>query len=164
VRAVLDEAAGLMQLVDSSDRPERATHYRPLNLSLAYETEAATGRELVRARPQLCRGGARFQPVTRRSSCSRYASQPVTAFPFPQRCRTGRSACHEGLDSAVPMERKIARFARALERRSRYVMIAGRRCRARSADLYRNNHFGTVRWRRAGWHFLSRWRPNPALH
>jgi hypothetical protein len=57
VRAVLDEAADPMQLADSSDRPERATRCRPHSLSLAYETEAATGRELVRARPQLCRGG-----------------------------------------------------------------------------------------------------------
>jgi hypothetical protein len=80
VRAMLDEAADLMQLVDSSDLPERATHYRPLSLSLVYETEAATGRELVRARSQLCRGGARFQPVTRRSSCSRHASQPGDSF------------------------------------------------------------------------------------
>jgi hypothetical protein len=57
VRAVLDEAADLMQFVDSSDRPERSTRCRPLSLSLVYETEAATGRELVRARSQLCRGG-----------------------------------------------------------------------------------------------------------
>jgi hypothetical protein len=58
VRTVLDEAADLMQLADSSGRPERDTHYRPLSLSLVYETEAATGRELVRARSQLCRGGS----------------------------------------------------------------------------------------------------------
>jgi hypothetical protein len=59
-RAVLDEAADLTQLVDSPDRPERATRCRPLNLSLAYEREAAAGRELARARPQLCRGGPIF--------------------------------------------------------------------------------------------------------
>jgi hypothetical protein len=50
VRAMPDEAANFMQLVDSSNRPERATRYRPLNPSLAHETEAAAGRELVRAR------------------------------------------------------------------------------------------------------------------
>jgi hypothetical protein len=60
VRTVLDEAADLMQLVDSSDRPERDTHYRPLSLSHVYETEAAAGRELVRAGRSCVVAGARF--------------------------------------------------------------------------------------------------------
>jgi len=69
VRAMLDEAANFMQLVDSSDRPERATRYRPLNLSLVDGTEAATRRELIRARSPLCRGGARFQPAELGDRC-----------------------------------------------------------------------------------------------
>jgi hypothetical protein len=82
VRTVLDEAADLMQLVDSTGRPERDTHYRPLSLSLVYETEAAAGRELVRAGRSCVVAGARFQPVTRRSSCSTHASQSGDSFPL----------------------------------------------------------------------------------
>jgi hypothetical protein len=57
VRAVLTEARGLVKLLDAADRIERAALYRALGLSLRYEKEAPTGRELIRARLELCRGG-----------------------------------------------------------------------------------------------------------
>ena len=57
VRIVLADTADLAQLLDTADRVERARIYEQLGISLKYEKEAATGRELVRARSQLCRGG-----------------------------------------------------------------------------------------------------------
>lgn len=60
VRVVLGQAADLSRLLQTGDRVERAGVYRELGISLKYEKEAATGRELVRARSQLCRGGGRI--------------------------------------------------------------------------------------------------------
>lgn len=57
VRAVLSEAGGLIGLLGEADRAERASLYQALGLSLRYEKEAPTGRELVRARLELTRGG-----------------------------------------------------------------------------------------------------------
>jgi hypothetical protein len=59
VRDVLAESADLVGLLHSGDRVERGHVYRSLNLSLRYEKEAATGRELVRAQSQL---GGRAPP------------------------------------------------------------------------------------------------------
>lgn len=57
VRDVLAESADLVGLLHSGDRVERGRVYQSLNLSLRYEKEATTGRELVRAQSQLCGGG-----------------------------------------------------------------------------------------------------------
>jgi site-specific DNA recombinase len=60
VRAALTEAGGLIQLLDSAGRTERAEMYRALGLSLRYEKTAATGQERVHARLQLKRSGGRI--------------------------------------------------------------------------------------------------------
>ena len=57
VRAALTEAGGLITLLWEADRTERASLYGALGLSLRYEKEAPTGREVVRARLELSRGG-----------------------------------------------------------------------------------------------------------
>ena len=57
VRAVLTETHGLVQLLAAADRTNRAALYRALGLSLQYEKEHPTERELVRARLELCGGG-----------------------------------------------------------------------------------------------------------
>jgi len=57
-------AADLTRLLHTGDRMDRAHVYQQLGLNLRYEKEAATGRELVRARSQLCHGGAGFEPAT----------------------------------------------------------------------------------------------------
>ena len=57
VRIILADAADLTRLLQTGDRIDRARVYQQLGLSLRYEKIAATGRELVRARSQLCRGG-----------------------------------------------------------------------------------------------------------
>jgi hypothetical protein len=57
VRAVLTETRGLVQLLAAADRTDRAALYRALGLRLQYEKEAPTGRELARARLELCGGG-----------------------------------------------------------------------------------------------------------
>lgn len=57
LRAVLTETRGLVKLLGEADRIERAALYRALGLSIRYEKEAPTGRELVRAQLELCGGG-----------------------------------------------------------------------------------------------------------
>ena len=57
VRAVLTETRGLVPLLAAADRTDRADLYRTLGLSLQYEKEAPTGRELVRVRLELRSGG-----------------------------------------------------------------------------------------------------------
>ena len=57
VRAVLGNARDLLTLLEAADRTERANLYQTLGLSLRYEKEAPTGRELVRARLELSGGG-----------------------------------------------------------------------------------------------------------
>ena len=57
VRAALTEAGGLVNLLGEADRAERASLYQALGICLRYEKEAPTGRELVRARLELSRGG-----------------------------------------------------------------------------------------------------------
>ena len=60
VRAVLTETQGLVELLAAADRVDRAALYRALGLTLKYEKEAPTGRELVRVRLELCGGGGRI--------------------------------------------------------------------------------------------------------
>ncbi len=60
VRAVIADAGGLVGLLDAADRSERAVLYGALGLTLRYEKEAPTGRELVRVRLELCGGGGRI--------------------------------------------------------------------------------------------------------
>ena len=57
VRIVLADAADLTGLLQTGDRIDRARVYQQFGLTLRYEKIAATGRELVHARSQLCRGG-----------------------------------------------------------------------------------------------------------
>jgi site-specific DNA recombinase len=60
VRLVLADTADLIRLLQTADRVERGRIYQQLGLILRYEKEAATGRELVHARSQLCGGGGRI--------------------------------------------------------------------------------------------------------
>lgn len=60
VRAALTEAGGLIRLLDTAGRTDRAEMYRALGLSLRYEKTAATGQERVHARLQLKRSGGRI--------------------------------------------------------------------------------------------------------
>jgi hypothetical protein len=55
-RILLADTADPTRLLQNGDRLERARLYQQLWLNLRYEEEAATGRELVRAGSQLCRG------------------------------------------------------------------------------------------------------------
>ncbi|GAC1611369.1 MAG: hypothetical protein NVS3B26_23780 [Mycobacteriales bacterium] len=57
VRAALTQAGGLIRLLDTACRTDRAEMYRALGLSLRYEKTAATGQERVHARLQLKRSG-----------------------------------------------------------------------------------------------------------
>ena len=66
VRTVLSDADDLVQLLRTADRIGRAGLYQSFGISLKYEREAATGRELVRVRSQLCRGGGSPSPRTER--------------------------------------------------------------------------------------------------
>ena len=54
VRDAIDQADGLVGLLDAADRAERASLYRALGLTLRYEKEAPTGVERVHARLELC--------------------------------------------------------------------------------------------------------------
>ena len=56
MRIVLGQAADLIRLLQTGDRVERK-RLPGTGVSLKFEKEAATARELVRARSQLCRGG-----------------------------------------------------------------------------------------------------------
>lgn len=56
----LVEAGGLIQLLDTAGRTERAEMYSALGLTLRYEKTAATGQERVHARLQLKRSGGRI--------------------------------------------------------------------------------------------------------
>lgn len=58
VPLVLADTADLIGLLQTADRVERGRVYQQLGLILRYEKEAATRRELVHARLQLCGGGA----------------------------------------------------------------------------------------------------------
>ncbi len=67
LRAVLIEARGLVALLATADRVDRAALYRALGLSIKYEKEAPTGRELVHAQLEpltsdepLCGGGGKI--------------------------------------------------------------------------------------------------------
>ena len=62
--AVLTEARGLVELLGEADRIERAALYRALGLSIKYEKEAPTRRELVRAQLELCGGGGLILALT----------------------------------------------------------------------------------------------------
>ena len=55
IRAVLADAGALARLIRDADRIERATLYQTLSLSLSYEKEAATSKEVIHLRSQLCR-------------------------------------------------------------------------------------------------------------
>ena len=57
VRDAIDQADGLIGLLDAADRAERSALYRALGLTLRYEKEAPTGVERVHARLELCGGG-----------------------------------------------------------------------------------------------------------
>jgi hypothetical protein len=57
VRSLLTGARALVELLGSAERTERAALYRALGLSLRYEKEAPTGREIVHARLEVCRRG-----------------------------------------------------------------------------------------------------------
>ncbi|MDX6216445.1 MAG: site-specific recombinase, partial [Frankiales bacterium] len=60
VRAAITEAGGLIRLLDTAGRTDRAEMYRALGLTLRYEKTAATGQERVHARLQLKRSGGRI--------------------------------------------------------------------------------------------------------
>lgn len=60
VRDALTAAGGLVAILASADRTERAALYRALGLTLRYEKEAPTGEERVHVRLELCRGGGRI--------------------------------------------------------------------------------------------------------
>lgn len=60
VRAALIEAGGLIALLDTADRTDRAEMYRALGLTVRYEKTTTTGQERVHARLQLKRSGGRI--------------------------------------------------------------------------------------------------------
>jgi hypothetical protein len=60
VRDALTAAGGLVAILASADRTERAALYRALGLTLRYEKQAPTGEERVHVRLELCRGGGRI--------------------------------------------------------------------------------------------------------
>ena len=61
VFAVLRSARGIVDLLaPEADRGDRLDLYRALGVSLSYERNTATGRELVHARSQLRGGGGRI--------------------------------------------------------------------------------------------------------
>jgi hypothetical protein len=73
---VLTETRGLVQLIAAADRTDRAGLYRELGLSLRYEKEAPTERELVHAWLELCgrfgfQRGAPFAKVSTRCHVDR---------------------------------------------------------------------------------------------
>lgn len=55
VRGALSQAGGLVAMLATADRADRAALYRTLGLSLRYEKETPTGQERVHARLELCR-------------------------------------------------------------------------------------------------------------
>ena len=60
VRRSLASADGLVGLLRTADRTERAALYRALGIRLTYEKIAPTGQERIHARLELCRGGGRI--------------------------------------------------------------------------------------------------------
>jgi site-specific DNA recombinase len=60
VSARITEARGIVDLLATADRPERASFYQALCIELRYENERQTGRELIRARSTLRSGGGRI--------------------------------------------------------------------------------------------------------
>ena len=92
VRAVLSDADDLVQLLHTADRIGRAGVYQSFGISLKYEREAATGRELVRVRSQLCGGGGS------RASGDHRVANPTKALvtaPCAMPC-TGHCPAHPG--------------------------------------------------------------------
>lgn len=71
VREALHEFHGIVGLLEGASRTDRADLYQRLGLELEYEREAATGREIVRARSQLCRGGGTVQAHAAAPPCPR---------------------------------------------------------------------------------------------
>jgi hypothetical protein len=61
---VVAGAADLTRLLQTGDRIDRSRVYQQFGLTLGYEKIAATGRELVHARSQLCRGGGLILALT----------------------------------------------------------------------------------------------------
>ena len=57
VHRAITEAGGIVGLLATADRTDRAALYQALGLKLTYEREAATGQERVHAQLQLCSGG-----------------------------------------------------------------------------------------------------------
>lgn len=56
VRQALTTAGGLVAVLASADRADRAALYRALGLTLRYEKQAPTGEERIHVRLELCRG------------------------------------------------------------------------------------------------------------
>ena len=70
LRAVLTATSGLVKLLGEAERIEQAAPCSPLGLSLKYEKEAPTGRELVRAQLEPNGGGGSIGSRAARTSAS----------------------------------------------------------------------------------------------